>query len=426
MNALNISSSPIETMVKKGQLEAFLVPKYLNKTRDLNNGPSFKEVSVKEHVEISETLKNHKTILLTGASHETLDALAFKVTLERPTQRKLFILPEIFMIEAMALKMSQEIEVTVYHSKMSSSEKKDSYERFLNGTLCLTTPSGFFLDLDHTDLVIVTHAHDPAYQSLERPRFDVIMDALNLQERFNYELMLVSKTLPASLHQTKIHSVNIGEEPFKINTHIVDLRPHVLHHPNRLITSDLDEVIQKTLNQNQNVLLIHHQKGGYKQLRCAQCGTSYVCETCLNVATLKQGNPFCETCQIPLEKSVCETCLKPYQAIDPGLDILKEEVINQYHVEPEIITSESTDFLERYLVKTSPRIILGTKAIMRALDFYKIGCVGIIQMEDLVMGHAYDEAWIMISELLEANERLNKGFDFVIQTYDINQRVFKD
>lgn len=421
--ALFISDSPVQTLLKNEVISSFKVPTYLSESFQTKKSDLLSPMDEAVMQKLLNQLQGHSKVIFTGDKGKNLSHIASFLASHQSFKRVIYVLPEIPMVSQMAFKMKEFMDVTVYHSKMSASEKKDSYERFLKGAVCITTPSGSFLDLENTDLMIIDEAQDASYQSLDRPRFDLLKDGDLLEDLFSFKRLYVTQTVPVELSFFKEETLDLNQAFDPFDYEIADLKTHVVNHPNKMITVLLHKHIEHTLEDNKNVLLIHNQKGAFRKLKCFQCGLLARCHHCLNPLTIKNNRPYCETCGIFQEADVCETCKKPYQAYDPGIDVLKEEVLNHYPVAVTLLDQDTKDFLDLVNSKITPRVIIGTQMVMRNLTFTNIGLVGIIQLEDLVYGLEYSDAWAKMTAIIHASERLNTGKKVVIQTFEQRSRV---
>ena len=423
-NYPDFSESSLKTLVKSKAIDIKEVPHYLRLVHKTYEDLVLSETDQSMINALQNDLKTKPFVSMTGAFDDGLLDTLKKLIKTRKNQRILLVLPEIIMVEAMALRLSLFMDVTVYHSKMSAFEKKDSYERFLKGILCITTPSGFFLDLENTDLVIIKDIHDPGYQSLDRPRFDLIEDATQLKSSFNFELLYVSPSLPIFLYHRKEAWFLLNENKKKVSYHVADLKSHVVKYPHQLITETLDEKIKAALSNNESVLLIHHQKGAYKHLKCFKCGHMLRCETCLNLVSFKDDMPYCETCNKIIDQKECENCHIPYVSVDPGLDVLKEEIQKKYNINPLVFTSDMKEINEFLIPENRPKIVIGTKGLLHDYGFEAVGCIGFILFDELIYNDDYMNAWIKGTMISQASAMVSNRKDVVIQTYNKDSRIF--
>lgn len=220
---------------------------------------------------------------------------------------------------------------------------------------------------------------------------------------------------------------------------MVDLTCEIKQNHNYIISKELKEQIDFTLNNNKQVIILLNRRGYAPIVKCGDCGTTLMCKDCDNPLNYHKDIDAlkCHTCgRIYKNVRYCPKCNSD-NLIYYGFGTLKvEEELRKLFPNAKIDrmdrdTTTRKDSHEEILKRFGNKeidILIGTQMIAKGLDFPDVTLVGILNADAGLAHQDYNSAKLTFDLLMQASGRSgradNKGL-VLIQAFNIEHYVLK-
>ena len=347
----------------------------------------------------------------------------------------LYLVPEISLTEQTVARLRRhfpEIPIAIYHSYQTESKRVEIWAKAVKGEInILVGPrSALFVPLKNLELVVVDEEHDESYYNNTEPFYDI----RKILAHFPVKVIYGSATPHLETYKMALDGgfeFHRLTKRFNIelpDVKIIDMRTEKKIKPS--ISKTLYEEISDMINKEMASLVFTRRKG-FSRVQCAVCGYIVKCDSCDISMTYHSdrerlkchmcGNEkpvlsSCPTCgsQIFLDKGTgTEKIERELQELFPGKNVGR--------IDAEIIdTPEKLKNALDMLREGKLDIVTGTKMITKGLDIYKIGLVGIIDVDALISYpdiNAPLRTFQLLVQVIGRAGRREKG-RALIQTYD--------
>lgn len=195
------------------------------------------------------------------------------------------------------------------------------------------------------------------------------------------------------------------------------------------ISNTLISEIENTLNKWEKTLLYLNKRGSFSSLVCEDCQHLFECPKC-DISLSVHSHPhhlLCHLCasrfNMPLACTKCKgTKLKSIgvgtQQIEQALrSYFKKE--NIYRFDSDSVKNISSK-QEALTHLENADIIIGTKMITTWFDFEKVGCIGILLVEQELSFASFDaeeKAYANLKQLIGRGNRKTQETQIVLQTF---------
>lgn len=449
------SPSSIDTLVKKGILEAFKVT--ISRFEEQEPGQEQVELSPLQQQtleEIQRQFQEKQTVLLqgiTGSGKTEIYIQLIQEVLESGSQ-VLLLLPEIALTTQLVFRLKKVFvsKMGVFHSKYSDNERVEVWQGVLQGrfNLIIGVRSSLFLPFDSLGLVIVDEEHEPSYKQFDpAPRFQARDAAIMLAWMHQAKTLLGSAT-PAF---ESFHNVQTGkfgfvqlekrygnaELPFFYLADILkDKKKNLLKLD---FTRILREKIQEALNKQEQVLIFQNRRGYAPYLSCEECGWIPECEHCDVSLTYHQYQDElrCHYCgfkeKVP---KACPACgSHKITTVGVGTERIEENLSLLFPeariARMDLDTTRSKYGYQRILEDFGAGnvdILVGTQMITKGLDFDKVSLVGIVDADRILYFPDFrsgERAFQQITQVAGRAGRRDKTGEVIIQTRRPDQLIFR-
>ncbi|NDK10225.1 primosomal protein N' [Candidatus Gracilibacteria bacterium] len=197
----------------------------------------------------------------------------------------------------------------------------------------------------------------------------------------------------------------------------------------RYLSNTLLDEIENTLSKGESVLLYLNKRGAYNSLICQDCQYLFECQNC-DTSQSVHHNPnhlLCHLCtnrvNMPLK---CPKCAGvKLMSIGVGTQQI-EEALGKYFVGKNIYRFDSDSMRNISSKKNALNdldqadIIIGTKMITTGFDFEKIGCIGVILVEQELGSPNYDateRAYSNLKQLIGRGNRKSQETTIILQSF---------
>jgi primosomal protein N' (replication factor Y) len=353
---------------------------------------------------IQNNLGKFQTFLLDGitGSGKTEVYLQILDKVFETGKQALVLVPEIALTPQTLQRFQKRfgIQVAVYHSTLTDKERFKTWMNSREGTvkLVLGTRSSIFLPFKNLGLLIVDEEHDSSFKQQESFRYSARDLAVRRAQSDNIPIILGSATPSLESYynaqQGRYVLLNLPERagnatPPSIKT--INMRRQSLQAG---LTPGLLEAIQKTLANNNQVLLFLNRRGFSSIFLCHDCGWIATCKRCDAYLTLHQQPSYrlhCHHCDANQKAmKVCLDC-KSEQLIPVGVGTQQlEHALTELFPNTEVIridrdSTRRKGALQKHLdsINTGdPKILIGTQMLAKGHHFPRVTLVGILNADN--------------------------------------------
>ncbi|SDT91860.1 replication restart DNA helicase PriA [Verrucomicrobium sp. GAS474] len=304
--------------------------------------------------------------------------------------------------------LGKKVRVAVLHSGLSRGERYDQWRQIREGRarIVIGARSAIFAPAEDLGLIVVDEEHEGSYKQEEAPYYhgrDLAVMRAHLE---GIPIVLGSATPSletfhnAGAEQGKYRMVRlparVAERPMPL-VHVIDLRQKGKPKdgeppPSAAITPRLREAVEKRLERHEQTLLYLNRRGHSTTLQCPECGHVEMCPHCSLSLTFHRSDARlrCHLCDhVAAVPSRCPACAAPgYRYGGQGTQKI-EEAVEQAFPKARILRMDSDsmrgkDVHHQALAAFAAGevdILVGTQMIAKGLDFPKVTCVGVINVD---------------------------------------------
>ncbi len=403
---LGISSSVIKNLEKKGILSKIAEKKIESE----NIFDESVTLSSEQAEAVSAIKNNHKdnsfqSWLLFGVTGSGKTEVYLNLASERikKGEQVLILLPEI----SLTVEFKQRILKRYgslsgeWHSQLSLSERRHSFNRIANGKLKILVGarSALFLPFKKLGLIVVDEEHDGSYKQEETPVYNARDLAVLRASILKIPIVLSSATPSIETWNNcrigKYKKVNLlkrfGEvhEP-RIN--LIDMNSE-LTPINSWISTALINEIKNSLEKKEQILIFLNRRGYAPIAFCTACKISLECKNCsTKLSYHKAKNAYvCHTCGYKVsEKAECASCKSSDNLIPigPGVERIREEISKLFpSASSAILSSDNFSKNIRHssiidkIKSGEVNIIVGTQLVSKGYNFRHLKLVAVIDAD---------------------------------------------
>ena len=452
MKNLNISYSPIKSLIKRNLIEEY--------KKEINRDPvekTFKKNKLALNDEQQEALKSiRKTDKVVSLLHGLTGSGKTEVYLNLTSKviedggQVIVLVPEIGLTPQMIERFKSWFgnEVAIIHSKLSSGERYDEYRKVLNDEVKVVVGvrSAVFVPFKNLKMIIVDESHDSSYEFHDNLKYDTIEVAINrMKGRGKVVLGSATPSVESYFYAQK-NFYNLCElknrakkGAFLPDTEIVDMRDELIMGNVSIFSRELREAIEEKLKNKEQIILFLNRRGFSNFISCRSCGEVIKCDDCdISMTYHKAKNRLiCHYCgkTKPLPK-VCPSCGSKFiKQFGVGTQRVEEEV-QKYFPEARVLrmdrdTTGKKDSFEKFYDKIKNKeadIIIGTQMVSKGFDFEDVTLVGIVAADLSLYISDYkarERTFQLITQVSGRAGRASKKGQVIIQTYSPESDVIK-
>ena len=452
------SRSVLNNLIKKGvfRLETHDISR-LSKIKETKNIvhklSDFQQIALEE---INNKMINNDICLLHGVTSSGKTELYIQLIKEQVLLGKqvLYILPEIALTIQIINRLRQHFgnNIGVSHSKLNNSERVEVWyaidgRKDQKYSIVLGTRSSIFLPFSNLGLIIIDEEHDNSFkQSQIAPRYNARDSAIYLAKLHDAKVILGSATPSIeSYYNVLSNKYSLVEMKNRFqniqlpNISIVDIRKaHLKKKMNSCFSLEMINSIEKSLNEEKQVILFQNRRGYSSFISCLDCGFTPKCKNCdVSLTFHKRNNHIrCHYCGYTEKTPVlCSHCnadkfdnkgFGTEQIEEKIRDLFPEKVVarmdydttRKKHSYSRIIN----DFEEGRI-----DILVGTQMVTKGLDFDNVAFVGILNADSMMSFpdfRSYERSFQIMLQVAGRAGRAGKQGSVLIQTYDPKNSVF--
>jgi primosomal protein N' (replication factor Y) (superfamily II helicase) len=359
---------------------------------------------------ISRSFLEKQVCLLHGITSSGKTQVYVKLIEEYIKQGKqvLYLLPEIALTSQIIRRLQKHFGgyIGIYHSKFSQNERMEIWNKIKNGELkiVLGVRSSLFLPFENLGLIVVDEEHDPSYKQQEpAPRYHARDAAVYYASLFNAKVLLGSATPSVESYfnatNNKYALVELNERFGNIELPVIeiaDTKKILDKEKNKIIiTSQLQEAINESLQNNKQVILFQNRRGYSPYQICKICGWIPHCKNCdVSLTYHKLSNKLqCHYCgTVYPTVTTCAACGNHNfiqrnfgtEKIEEHLeDIFPKAKIARMDIDS-IRGKSAHDNLIQQFEQKKIDILVGTQMVVKGLDFDNVDLVGIVDADSIL------------------------------------------
>ena len=452
MKNLNISYSPIKSLIKRNLIEEY--------KKKINRDPvekTFKKNKLALNDEQQEALKSiQKTDKVVSLLHGLTGSGKTEVYLNLTSKvledggQVIVLVPEIGLTPQMIERFKSWFgnEVAIIHSKLSAGERYDEYRKVLNDEVKVVVGvrSAVFVPFKNLKMIIVDESHDSSYEFHDNLKYDTIEVAINRMKGRGKVLLGSATPSVESYFYAQKDFYNLCElknrakkGAFLPDTEIVDMRDELIMGNVSIFSRELREAIEEKLKNKEQIILFLNRRGFSNFISCRSCGEVIKCDDCdISMTYHKSKNRLiCHYCgkTKPLPR-VCPSCGSKFiKQFGVGTQRVEEEV-QKYFPEARVLrmdrdTTGKKDSFEKFYEKIKNKeadIIIGTQMVSKGFDFEDVTLVGIVAADLSLYISDYkarERTFQLITQVSGRAGRASKKGQVIIQTYSPDSEIIK-
>lgn len=330
-------------------------------------------------------------------------------------------------------------KVAVFHSGLSLGERNDEYKRADRGEakIVIGTRSAVFAPLRNLGLIIMDEEQESTYKSERTPKYNT-KDVANFRCKYNKALFLMTSATPSL--ETYSNALNNKYVLCELTQRFgdaklpqvitVDMKQEMKNGNKSPISAKLKELIEDTLDNNKQVILLINRRGYNTFIACNDCGHVITCPNCSISLTYHSANNrlVCHYCGYTKKlDNVCPQC-KGDNIRYSGFGTQKiEDELAYLFPDARILRMDadttSTKFSHEKMFNAFANheydIMIGTQMVAKGLDFDDVTLVGVVNADNSLYDESYNSAercFDLITQVVGRSGRRDGNGKAVIQT----------
>ena len=449
-------SSHFKALADKGLVEEYHMQKDRIESYDgeIEELEELSELQKEAKTEIDEAFEEGKNVLLHGVTSSGKTHIYLEKIEECIQEGKnvLFLLPEISLTKQITQRLEKKYgrQLGFYHQKLTDFERVEVWRKIRQNDIkiLIGTRNALFLPFQDLGLVIVDEEHDSAYRPREAsPYFNAKDAAMVLGNLYGAGVILGSATPSVESYynarKDKIKYVFLNERFGNVNLPEYELINFKEAQESKKVSGNfslhLIDEIKKTLDEKNQVIVLHNRRGYANVVECETCGYVNYCSNCDVVMTYhKAANEMkCHYCgQRASKPRTCPKChSENLNERGVGVEQIHEEVSKIFpdsEVDRMDVDSMRKKFayekLYEKIEEGETDIVVGTQMISKGLDFDHIELVAIPKTDSLLYVQdfrAEERAYQLITQVSGRAGRVSGKGKILIQTYNPEHSVFQ-
>ena len=400
---LDISSSSLNTLVKKNILVKCLVEKY--RTDYLDKSDRVKELTLEQQKDVdSVNLFSNDVYLLHGVTGSGKTEVYIKLIEKVLNLGKtaIMLVPEISLTPQMVSRFEQVFgnKIAALHSALSDGEKYDEWRRIVRGevSIVIGARSAVFAPLTNIGIIIIDEEHSDSYKQDNNPRYNAKDIAIERARNYNCPVLMGSATPSLDTYARAIKNVyKLLNLPNRVNgkdlphIDIVDMNEEMKYSRGHFSKRLLDE-IKKTVKNKEQVILLLNRRGYSSFVSCKNCSYTMKCPNCdISLTYHKSSNMLrCHYCGYGTNLlHTCPSCGEnSISTLGVGTEKIEEE-LNSLIEDAKILRMDvdttSKKGMHKKMITAFKNheydILLGTQIVAKGLDFPLVTLVGVINAD---------------------------------------------
>lgn len=357
----------------------------------------------------------------------------------------LVMLPEIALSEQWIIRFEKRFGVKPYlwHSQTPMKKRRAAFKAIYEGqsAVVVGARSSLFLPFQNLQSIIVDEEHDLSYKQEEQLIYNARDSAVMLGKIWECPVVLASATPSLETYHNALEGrykhlmlkARFGEMP---TLHVLDLRSR--DSKKNYISEPLARAVEKSLGNNEQILLFLNKRGFAPLTLCRACGHRFECKSCSAWLIHHNQKLMCHHCghkePYPLH---CVKCGVRDQLIPcgPGVERILEEAKELFPnarflvMSSDMVTSQKAlgEAINKIL-NNEVDIIIGTQIMAKGHHFPKLTTIGIIDGDMGLSGmdlRASEKTFQLLFQVSGRAGREDLKGNIYLQTYNPEHPVIQ-
>ena len=346
----------------------------------------------------------HHAFLLHGVtgSGKTQVYMELAEEVRRKGRKIIVLVPEIALTGQLVMSFKSRFseDIIVIHSRLSVSERNDAVLRVRQNEagIIIGARSALFIPAEDIGLIVLDEEQDMSYKQDESPRYHARVIA-ELMARLHNAVLVLGSATPSmeSYYRAQQGEFTLLSMPWRIGDkplpHIqaIDMRQELKHGNRHILSRDMKALIEKTISQGQQMIIMLNRRGYSTFVMCRTCGTVLKCKQCgLPLVYHQNGKLLCHHCDIrEIVPDICPNCGSHYiKFFGSGTEKLEQELKEAVPTARVLRMDRDTttgkfahqEILEKFR-SGSYDILMGTQMVAKGHDIPNVMAVGIISAD---------------------------------------------
>lgn len=321
-------------------------------------------------------------------------------------QSTIILVPEIALTSQLVLNFEKHFSnIKIIHSHQTEAERHKTWLKILNDPepqVIIGARSALFAPVKNLGLIVIDECHEPSFKQDQTPKYSALRASSFLASNFNFKAIFGSATpLIEDYFLAELSAKNNGNEIIKLTElakkeaqpakiELVDLtKKDSKNH--RFFSKKMLGEMERTLNENKQVLIYHNRRGSASITLCHNCGWMALCPNCFVPLTL-HADKFQLSCHIcghkerpPISCPDCGEAEIIHKGI--GTKAIEEEIRKLFpqkkvaRFDADSDKNETVEKLYNEIRSGEIDIIIGTQVIAKGLDLPKLKTVCVVQAD---------------------------------------------
>lgn len=408
----NASAAQLKGLIDKGILVAQkrAVSRIALYSQDIDINIQLSNAQTIALTQIKESFQNKQVCLLHGVTASGKTQIYIQLIEEyiKLGKQVLYLLPEIALTSQIIRRLQLYFgnKIGIYHSKFNANERVEIWNKVKNGEMkaVLGARSSLLLPFCNLGFIIADEEHDGSYKQHDpAPRYHARDSAIYYAGLFQAKVLLGSATPSIESYyncqQEKYSLVNLSErfgDAELPKMELADFKNRV-ETPNGItvFTETMLKSMEKTLQENKQIILFQNRRGYSPYLICDTCGWIPHCEHCDVTLTYHKSKHklSCHYCgsTYPVVSSCAACGSHHFIQKNFGTEKIEEQVLEFFpdakvaRMDYDSVKGKNAhDALIKQFEQQRIDILVGTQMVVKGLDFEHVNLVGIVDADGIL------------------------------------------
>lgn len=397
--------------------------------------------------------EKEETFLLHGVTGSGKTQVYIRAAQECLKQGKtaIILVPEIVLTDQIVSRFVEVFgdEVVVFHSKITIPQRNNNWERLRrkDSHIIIGARSAIFAPAEDIGLIVLDEEHDHSYKQEDMVRYHARNVAQWRAQYHKCPLILGSATPSVvSYYHAKIGDYTLLEMGQRIfeqampQVTIVDMKEELLRGNYSVFSDALRNLIQKTLDKKEQMIILLNRRGYSTFVMCRECGQPILCPHCQVSMVYHQAQEELKCHYCDHHEPIPHTCPQcgssKIKFFGSGTQKVEEELHRHFsqariaRLDQDVALKKGrTEEILHGFAQGAYDILLGTQMVSKGHDFKNVTAVGVLTADSVLNVPVYTAAERTFNLLTQTAGRAGRGHkagQVVIQTYNpLNYAIIK-
>lgn len=389
---------------------------------------------------------NSRTTLLhgiTGSGKTNIYIELTKHTLEK-NQSVILLVPEIALTSQLVHNFRAHFDnIYLLHSEQSESLRHQIWEKILKSkepSVIIGPRSALFAPVHNLGLIIIDEAHEPSYIQEQNPKYS----ALRLAPQLAKTILGSATPLVQDYYICKAHKAITELTELAVQNNksseikLIDLKSRQFFTRSRILSNQLIESIQDSLDKHTQSMLFHNRRGTAPLTVCDQCGWQALCTNCYLPLVLHADKyqMSCHSCgrnfPVPTSCPKCQNASIHHKGF--GTKLLEQEIVRLFpkarvaRFDADTDTDKQLNKIYSDVHDGKYDIIIGTQMIAKGFDFPLLTTLGVVQADaglSLPDFSSEERCYQLITQVIGRAKRGHQDSKIFIQSFQPENEIIE-